>query len=358
MKWIDKMLLFVLGVILVAQLPIDSVSIAAVVSAFSVGCLGGYSARRVVWVVICVLWTALSLAVPVFCLFWPLVFYDAAMRKAYPVAVLPVVCIVVNHAAFAGVEIVAMAFGLAISLVMGMREDSAATARREVRDIRDAYRETNLMLDRKNKELLAVQDSGMRIATLTERGRIAREIHDNVGHMLARAMLQTGAAIAVSKDEEAKENLEGIRETLDQAMDSVRRSVHDLRDEAFDLYGIVQSCANDFPVYECNLNYDMSSTAPINVQYCFAAVVREAFANVQKHSDATRIRIDIQEHPAFYRLHFQDNGTYRNVVKKTGETGMGLHNMRDRAEALGGRIHIDDKRGFGILIIVPRQERD
>ena len=69
------------------------------------------------------------------------------------------------------------------------------------RRYRDDSTEINLLLKEKNKNLLINQNYEINNATLTERNRIAREIHDNVGHMLSRAIMITGAIKVVNKNE-------------------------------------------------------------------------------------------------------------------------------------------------------------
>ena len=107
--------------------------------------------------------------------------------------------------------------------------------REDYKALRDTTRETALQLEKKNKMLRAKQDYELNLATLSERNRIARDIHDNVGHMLSRSILQTGALLAICQDAQTREGLVQIKETLSEAMDSIRSSVHDLHDEALDL---------------------------------------------------------------------------------------------------------------------------
>jgi len=96
--------------------------------------------------------------------------------------------------------------------------------------------DTATFLEQKNKALLEKQDSEVHIATLNERNRIAREIHDNVGHLLSRCLLQIGALMVIAKkDEVLYTGLKQIKETLTNAMNSIRTSVHDLHDESLDL---------------------------------------------------------------------------------------------------------------------------
>ena len=58
-------------------------------------------------------------------------------------------------------------------------------------------------------------------ATLKERNRIAREIHDHVGHMLSRSILQLGAILAINKDEKLDIPLRGLKDSLDTAMNNI-----------------------------------------------------------------------------------------------------------------------------------------
>lgn len=76
--------------------------------------------------------------------------------------------------------------------------------------------------------LTVTMNNEIRIATLSERNRIAREIHDNVGHMLSRAILQLGAIMTVYRKDTIYDNLVPIKYSLDTAMNNIRESVHDL----------------------------------------------------------------------------------------------------------------------------------
>jgi len=354
MKWVEKAVLLVLGVVLLGQEPVDAVSVAAFIAAVAASCFAEYFKRLAFFVLICAVWMALSLGYPIFSCFWPLLVYDIAVRRAYPLVALPVIGLSIGYRMYDGMALPVLLVGMAVAALLGLRAQKGGRLERDIRAIRDDATEANLALDRKNKELVRAQGYELRIATLTERSRIAREIHDSVGHMLSRAMLQTGAAITINKDEQLAGNLSDLKDTLESAMNSVRRSVHDLRDESFDLRLLVEGCIRNFPGYECNLNYDMGKDVPHRVQDCFAAVIREAFANVQRHSNASHISIDLQEHPAFYKLRFEDNGTKQG--KNMG--GMGLDNMRERAQALGGRCEVSKENGFRIHIMIPKEGRN
>lgn len=124
----------------------------------------------------------------------------------------------------------------AAACLMAWRTKRAGEERERYRALRDEQQEASLSLANKNRELMAAQDYEVRLATLSERSRIAREIHDNVGHLLTRSVLQVEALQVVHADDECvRGGLASVGATLHEAMDTVRKSVHDLHDDAFDL---------------------------------------------------------------------------------------------------------------------------
>ena len=137
------------------------------------------------------------------------------------------------------------------------------------------------------------------------------------------------------------------------AMDTIRQSVHGLRDESLNLNSSIKDLLGCLSEYHVQLDYDMGDDIPANIKYCFLAVIKEAISNTAKHSDATSMIIMAREYPQSYQLLIKDNGTNLNI-KNTG--GMGLGNMRERVEALGGTFTINNNSGFHIFISINRQE--
>ena len=89
---------------------------------------------------------------------------------------------------------------------------------------RDNSKELTTQLVEKNKAMQRNQDYEIYLATLKERNRIAREIHDNVGHMLTRSILQLGALSVINKDETVGEAINDLSGTLNTAMTRIRSS--------------------------------------------------------------------------------------------------------------------------------------
>lgn len=212
-----------------------------------------------------------------------------------------------------------------------------------------------MSLRQKNQALIAKQDYEINLATLSERNRIAREIHDNVGHMLTRSILQTGVLEVINKDKALSGPLKDLHTTLDSAMTSIRNSVHDLHDEAVNLQFALSDIAKTASV-NVHLDYDVETDMPKEMKYAFIAIVREAVNNTQKHSDADQVRVIVKEHPALYQLSIEDNGTCPDETGRQptpdASCGIGLANMEERIRALNGNIRFSWEHGFRIFISI------
>lgn len=226
---------------------------------------------------------------------------------------------------------------------------------------RDDSTEQAILLKSRNQSLLKKQDYEIYNATLKERNRIAREIHDNVGHLLSRSILLTGALKAVNKDENCKEPLNNLHEALDQAMTSIRESVHNLHDESVNLKESIENIVNNFNFCSIDFTYDMGTDIPREIKFSFISIVKEGLNNIYKHSNATNASILLREHPAMYQLVIKDNGTTakntdtRKYILETGNNpGIGINNINSRISLLNGSLQIHTNNGFCIFITIPK----
>lgn len=267
--------------------------------------------------------------------------------------------------------------GCMLAVVLRQKTDSYKALSATYRRTRDDDTEIKLLLQEKNQSLLEKQNYEIYAATLGERNRIAREIHDNVGHMLTRSILMVGALKTINKDGSLSKPLCQLDETLNLAMNSIRESVHDLHDRSVNLEGTLRTLAGNFTFCPVSLQYDMSADIPADIKYCFIAVTKEALVNISRHSDASAARITAQEHPAFYRLSISDNGTKNGgtspLRKSSGSApfappcadidntasvpsggGIGLVNMQNRVTSLKGTLQIFRDHGFCVFITIPK----
>ncbi len=320
---------------------------------FSVSAMGLYLRDNIVIKYILLICIVVSLFVPQCIVYLPVVIYIAIMNdikwEARLSVVAFIICIFVQD-----YEIWQLLYTMAImaiSVYIQYKSSKIEDLSNELIRLRDTSTEYNMMLKEKNKNLLEKQDYEIYLATLRERNRIAREIHDNVGHMLSRSILQVGALLAINKDETISEHLVSVKDTLNQAMSSIRKSVHDLHDESVDLKKAIYDAVEDMKEYKINIDYDASPAVPRNIKYCFIATVKEAMNNIVKHSNGDSVNIVLREHPGFYQLLIEDNG---KVSNKSLKGGIGLENMRERVEAFSGMFSIDIEKGFKIFISISK----
>lgn len=242
-----------------------------------------------------------------------------------------------------------------ISSLLGFYATKQLDMRQRFLQFRDTQSEQEAVLKRHNKELLEKQDYEIYAATLHERNRIAREIHDHVGHQLSSSILQVAALSTIEQDEQMKAHLNTLKHTLDQAMNDIRSSVHDLYDESFDLRSSIERLLSQFSFCEWDLDYDVHSSLDRKLKFSFIAIIKEALSNVSRHSDATMVHIRVIEHPALIQLQIDDNGS---GIQPIQEEGIGLLNMRDRVAKLNGRIQISQHEGFHIFVSVDKEEKE
>jgi signal transduction histidine kinase len=200
-----------------------------------------------------------------------------------------------------------------------------------------------------NKLLMEKQDNEIRLARLSERNRIAREIHDHVGHRLSSAFLQIGAMLTKNP---GQAKLIALKETLSLAMDNIRSSVHNLYESSLDLGGQIEQLAAGLTCCRVELKIHMQTDPEIKVKYTFVAAVKEAFANIARHSGATLAHLTLTEHPAFYQLVISDNG---HAATADFAKGIGLKSIAERVEALNGHFLVRTHSGFEIFITIPKE---
>ncbi|MBP5159647.1 MAG: sensor histidine kinase, partial [Lachnospiraceae bacterium] len=164
------------------------------------------------------------------------------------------------------------------------------------------------------------------------------------------ALLMTAAISTVNRDENIKPNIEALKNTLNDTMDSVRASVHDLHDESIDLEANIRLLMRDFTFCEVRLDYTGAAGMSREDKYCMLAVVKEALSNIAKHSNASFARITVRSHESMHQLMIEDNG---NVSINSDGKGIGLENIENRVKELGGTVYFSDANGFRILITLP-----
>jgi signal transduction histidine kinase len=223
-----------------------------------------------------------------------------------------------------------------------------------------------VLSERQSRENLAIANAKLRQyalkienqATLEERNRIAREIHDSLGHSLTALNLQLETAVKLfpSNPTKAQTFLARAKELGSKALQDVRQSVSTMRSHPLQEKSLAEAISilvEDFhrsngilPSYQISLEYPL----PLEVNTAIYRIIQESFTNISKYAQATAVNLVLTTANGNLQLIIQDNGRGFNPQQNT--TGFGLQSMRDRTLGLGGELQINSGDGAGCQIIV------
>lgn len=282
-------------------------------------------------------------------------------RMAAVAACVPFVAVMATRVQDTPVLALALAI-CALAVLLALRTTQEEAVRMSLHVVRDDLREKVLTLQDTNARLLQAQDYELRAAALAERTRIAREIHDGVGHLLTRLLLQVKALQVVHREEPGVvADLTTLDSGLDEALDSMRRSVHALSDDGEELATSLNLLGSRCGIDSVSVDCSTEAEPPAAVARCVVAVVREALTNAARHGGARAARVAVTDYPAFWQVTVDNDG----IVPAEGEpaadgrggSGLGLRSMTERVEALGGRVRITPRPRFTVFATIPKDEQ-
>ncbi|MCK0148671.1 cache domain-containing protein [Marivita sp. S6314] len=196
-----------------------------------------------------------------------------------------------------------------------------------------------------------------------ERGRVARELHDGISQILVGVKYALDVALRRARkgDPTATEPLEKGIDNLNTAITEVRRISRDLRPGVLDDLGLgpaIKSLSEDFrartgieTVFDTVV---FRNRLDQNAKIALYRIAQEALTNVERHAKATRVMIDLRGHRDGATLRIQDDG--RGIESKDARIrdGIGLRNMQERIDQLGGTLRIlSSPEGTSIEADVP-----
>lgn len=367
---VDKTILILFSAFLLFRETEGAYMVIALLIAVFVAALNSLADNRsLIWTTV-LLYGVGVLLLPALVWMAPVIFFDAfAYAAAIPLCLLAADCIIWggDMSVYSALYLL---FGILLGYYMYRKSSKLELLDYSVKKVRDDEEERNIFLVEKNRHLIEKQDQEVYVATLKERNRIAREIHDNVGHILTRTILQMGALMTIHKEEPLHAQLTSVKENLDVAMNNVRESVHDLHDESVDLKQAVTEIVDGLKGrFDYRFEYDIHDRVDRKYKYAMIGIIRESIANILKHSHSTDVDIVLREHPGMYQIIVHDYSSVQktaavrkdaakdilNKMSKSG--GIGLQNIQDRVLGLNGHVDISTEHGFRIFVTLPRQRR-
>lgn len=193
-----------------------------------------------------------------------------------------------------------------------------------------------------------------RLAALAERERIGRDLHDLLGHTLSliTLKLELSRKLFDRDHDKAKQELIEAEGVARNALAEVRSAVTGIR--ATDLAGELAAARLMLESSDVSLLCDLpSKSLPPALEPVLALVVREAVTNIARHSRARRALIQIDQKSREFRLCISDDG--RGGANPSGN---GMVGMRERIEAMGGRLSIQSVRGQGTRLEIHMPKPD
>jgi len=204
------------------------------------------------------------------------------------------------------------------------------------------------------QEVLRLQRERRQTALVSERSRIAREIHDSVGAALSGVMLQAEYLISQSELPQLRAELEELRDTAAEGMDELRRAVSVMRHE----FHLTASAADYLAAFgqrhhlvvRCESDGLEPDLEP-EPQMVMFRVMQEALANVARHAQASRVDVSFRFRPGCVELEVTDDGQGFEPQRVTAGH-YGLRNMQERAARAGGAVRVSSAAGKGTQIHV------
>ncbi|MBI1183041.1 tetratricopeptide repeat protein [bacterium] len=190
-----------------------------------------------------------------------------------------------------------------------------------------------------------------------ERSRIATELHDGVGSLLAT--VKHYFEVVESKLQSNDNLVKKAFNILDKACDEVRRISHDMASNVLSkfglkaaLYDMVDMISDKDKLKVQLIITGMENRLENSVEIQIFRIIQELVGNVLKHAKASEVVIQLNRHNDQINLMVEDNGVgfdYNEAIKKDG---MGMRNLKTRVTQLGGNIEFDTNKGSGTTAIV------
>jgi PAS domain S-box-containing protein len=200
-----------------------------------------------------------------------------------------------------------------------------------------------------------------------ERRRIARELHDEAGQLMASVLVGLRALDDSNTIDEAKAQAQHLRDVVVKAIDEVARLARGLHSSVLDDHGLgvaLQRYVADFSrthnlAADLALNEADTIDLPPAVQLAVFRIIQEAFTNVARHAAASAISIRVARSATGLEATIADNGRGFGTDSPGSGVHLGLHSMHERAAILGGTVSVrSGATGTTISVHIPLESRE
>lgn len=234
----------------------------------------------------------------------------------------------------------------------GIREQESLTRERDQLDLQVRERTANL----------AELATHLQNVREDERGHLARELHDELGALLTAAKLDVARLKSrlTPEQPEALERVTHLTETLNHGIALKRRIVEDLRPSSLSHLGLVASLEILAREFEERSGIPLTTDLEMvelggSAQLTVYRLVQESLTNIAKYAEASQITITLQNQGGYALVEVQDNGGGFDT-SSIAASSHGIHGMRHRVEAAGGKLTVTSEPGAGtrVFAVLPK----
>ena len=208
---------------------------------------------------------------------------------------------------------------------------------------------------------LAIENSQLKataqeIATVLERNRVARELHDSVTQSLYSIILNSDAtllALASGNPDKVELRLHQLKDIAREAMTELRLLIYELRPSILEEQGLLAALNERLEAVESrsglhvDLQLECDQVLPLDVQDELFRVILEGLNNVVKHARARHVKIQMVGQDGCCRLVLEDDGCGFDVSTASRYGGYGLKTIRERLQQIGGTLTVRSEPGAG-----------
>ena len=286
--------------------------------------------------------------------FYIIIFLEASLllplKKGITIGIITVVISMIKYAyliyyKFNLSNVSQMVFFLMVNILILVIATFAQHTKEEKEKKDILYRE---LLDT-HKQLKEYTDELNRLSVIEERNRIARDIHDTLGHNMTALIMQLQMAghYLKSDDEKSTEMLNSSLNTARDSLSKIREVVETLRGKETSPARAIKILVEEFSEKtgaEIELNVEGEISNNNSANSAIYHILQEGMTNAVRHGNASKIRVNLIYSNENIKFSIKDNGQGALVLIE----GFGLKGIRERVEAFGGKVEFKSEDGFSI----------
>jgi signal transduction histidine kinase len=227
-----------------------------------------------------------------------------------------------------------------------------------VSKVLEAEKKTQMLLDENRRQNQLLEEYAKHIEKITlleERNRLAKDLHDTIGHTYTSVIMGLDAAsyLIGTAPDQAKKQVELLSNVMRNSLGEVRSHIHQISPsgESEDLSSQLKNIATEFALHT-KINIDFQQIGPqvknLTTQgiLTLIRILQESLTNAVRHGQASNILITLKEEATNVNLTIKDDGIGMSEIK----FGFGLNGMKERLESLQGGMKIESKENEGTVV--------